>query len=91
MAKDLERIAKMEKVKDRLIQVQFSAQVPSSMQWKFRPLQQELYVHPGETALAFYSAYNPTDRPIVGISSYNITPFDVSFYCTILIFMKGDY
>jgi cytochrome c oxidase assembly protein Cox11 len=31
--------------------------VPSSMQWKFKPLQDEIYVHPGETALAFFTGY----------------------------------
>lgn len=80
VAKDLERIAKMEKVEDRLIRVQFNADIPSSMQWQFKPLQHEIYVHPGETALAFYSAYNPTDKPIVGISSYNLTPFQAAYY-----------
>lgn len=37
-------------------------------------------VRPGETALAFYTATNPTDRPVVGISSYNIQPFDAAYY-----------
>lgn len=55
VADDLEKIEKMEKVKDRLIKVQFNADVPSSMQWHFKPLQDEIYVHPGETALAFYT------------------------------------
>ncbi|PWA21457.1 hypothetical protein CCH79_00003435 [Gambusia affinis] len=29
-------------------------------------------VVPGETALAFYRAKNPTDKPIIGISTYNV-------------------
>ena len=29
----------------------------------------------GETGLAFYEAYNPTDRPIAGQASYNVTPY----------------
>jgi cytochrome c oxidase assembly protein subunit 11 len=45
----------MEKVQERIIRVQFNADVPSSMQWHFKPLQHEIYVHPGETALAFYT------------------------------------
>ncbi|CAD5208886.1 unnamed protein product [Bursaphelenchus xylophilus] len=80
VAKDFDKIEKMNEVKDRLIKVQFNADVPSSMQWNFKPLQKEIYVHPGETALAFYSAKNPTDRPIVGISSYNLTPFQAAYY-----------
>jgi cytochrome c oxidase assembly protein subunit 11 len=91
----MEKISKMEKVQERIIRVQFNADVPSSMQWHFKPLQHEIYVHPGETALAFYtgellanvfpllllfSAKNPTDKPIVGISSYNLTPFSAAYY-----------
>ena len=55
VAKDFDKIEKMSKVEDRLIRVQFNADVPSSMQWNFKPLQNEIWVHPGETALAFYS------------------------------------
>ncbi|CAJ0602512.1 unnamed protein product [Cylicocyclus nassatus] len=80
VAKDFEKIAKMKKVEDRLIRVQFNSDVPSSMRWEFKPQQHEMYVHPGETALAFYTARNPTDRPIVGISSYNLTPFQAAYY-----------
>nr|CDJ97478.1 Tesmin TSO1 and CMP dCMP deaminase and Cytochrome c oxidase assembly protein CtaG Cox11 domain containing protein [Haemonchus contortus] len=80
IAKDFERIANMKRVEDRLIRVQFNSDTPSSMQWEFKPQQHEMYVHPGETALAFYTAKNPTDRPIVGISSYNLTPFQAAYY-----------
>lgn len=37
-------------------------------------------VVPGETALAFYRAKNPTDKPIVGISTYNVVPFEAGQY-----------
>jgi cytochrome c oxidase assembly protein subunit 11 len=80
VAKDFDKIEAMSKVEDRLIRVQFNADVPSSMQWHFKPLQHEIWVHPGETALAFYTAKNPTDKPIVGISSYNLTPFQAAYY-----------
>lgn len=35
---------------------------------------------PGETALAFYRAKNPTDQPIIGISTYNVVPYDAGQY-----------
>ena len=35
---------------------------------------------PGETSLAFYTAENLTTRPIVGISTYNIIPFQAAKY-----------
>ena len=34
----------------------------------------------GETALAFYSAENPTDEPIIGISTYSIEPYAAAVY-----------
>ena len=37
-------------------------------------------VRPGETALAFYTAKNPTDKPIIGISTYNVLPYDAGQY-----------
>ena len=40
----------------------------------------ELQVVPGETALAFYKARNPTDKPIVGISTYNVIPYEAGAY-----------
>lgn len=35
---------------------------------------------PGETALAFYTAKNPTDLPVTGISTYNVIPFEAGAY-----------
>lgn len=35
---------------------------------------------PGETALAFYTAKNVSERPIVGVSTYNVTPMKVGVY-----------
>lgn len=39
-----------------------------------------LQVVPGETALAFYRAQNPTDQAIVGVSTYNVVPFEAGQY-----------
>jgi cytochrome c oxidase assembly protein subunit 11 len=36
----------------------------------------------GETGLAFYEAYNPTDRVIAGSATYNVAPFSVGEYFT---------
>ncbi|XP_047143915.1 cytochrome c oxidase assembly protein COX11, mitochondrial isoform X2 [Hydra vulgaris] len=35
---------------------------------------------PGETALAFYTAKNLSDRPIIGIATYNVVPFSAGQY-----------
>uniref|UniRef100_A0A8C5T1D3 Cytochrome c oxidase assembly protein COX11, mitochondrial n=1 Tax=Laticauda laticaudata TaxID=8630 RepID=A0A8C5T1D3_LATLA len=75
-----EQIETMEPVKDRIIKVTFNSDVHSSLQWNFKPQQTEVYVVPGETALAFYKAKNPTDRPIIGISTYNVLPPEAGQY-----------
>lgn len=77
---DTEQVETMTPVKDRVIKVTFNADTHASMQWNFRPQQSEIYVVPGETALAFYRAKNPTDKAVIGISTYNVVPFDAGQY-----------
>ncbi len=36
----------------------------------------------GETGLAFYEAYNPSDRPIAGSAAYNVTPYEAGGFFT---------
>uniref|UniRef100_A0A8C2UKB9 Cytochrome c oxidase assembly protein COX11, mitochondrial n=2 Tax=Coturnix japonica TaxID=93934 RepID=A0A8C2UKB9_COTJA len=75
-----ERLQEMRPVKERVLKVTFNADVHAGLQWNFRPQQSEIYVVPGETALAFYKAKNPTDKPIIGISTYNVVPFEAGQY-----------
>ncbi|KAM9596274.1 cytochrome c oxidase assembly protein COX11, mitochondrial isoform 2-T2 [Trichechus inunguis] len=75
-----DQIESMVPIKDRIIKVTFNADVHASLQWNFRPQQTEVYVVPGETALAFYKAKNPTDKPVIGISTYNVVPFEAGQY-----------
>lgn len=77
---DSVRIENLKKVSERNIVVRFNADVSSSMQWNFRPQQTSVKVIPGETALAFYTAKNPTDKPIIGISTYNVIPYEAGLY-----------
>ena len=59
---------------DRTINVRFDASVESGMPWEFTPAQRQMTLRIGETGLAFYEAYNPTDRVVAGTASYNVTP-----------------
>jgi len=77
---DSEKVASMKKKEDRLLTIKFNADTAAQMRWNFRPQQPVVYVHPGETALAFYTARNPTDKPIDGISTYNVVPFEAGQY-----------
>lgn len=56
------------------IRVTFDGGVSGMMPWSFRPQQRELVLVPGETALAFYTAKNMTDKPITGVATYNVYP-----------------
>lgn len=65
---------------DRTIVVKFDASKERGMPWEFKPSQLEMEVRFGETGLAFYEAYNPTDKPIAGQASYNVAPFGAGAY-----------
>ena len=66
----------------RPLTILFFGEVNSNMRWKFYPQQSEITVFPGETALAFYTAHNPTDEDIIGVSSYNVVPSKAAPYFT---------
>ncbi|MEM9062709.1 MAG: cytochrome c oxidase assembly protein [Pseudomonadota bacterium] len=65
---------------DRTISVRFDASTSRDMPWHFKPVRNTMTVRIGETGLAFYEAYNPTDRPIAGTASFNVTPLDMGGY-----------
>jgi len=50
------------------------ASIERGMPWEFRPAQREMTVRIGENVLAYYIAHNPTDRPVAGTASFNVTP-----------------
>ena len=60
---------------DETITIRFDASLARDMPWEFMPVERQVEVKFGETALAFYEAYNPTNRPIAGSASYNVTPY----------------
>ena len=62
-------------VLDKTITVRFDASKEAGMPWEFKPVQREMEIRIGETGLAFYEAYNPTDRPIGGQAAYNVAPY----------------
>ena len=60
---------------DKTIKVRFDASLNANMPWEFTPVEREMEIRIGETGLAYYEAYNPTDRPVAGQASYNVTPY----------------
>jgi cytochrome c oxidase assembly protein subunit 11 len=65
---------------DATVTVRFDGSLDRGMPWTFRPVEREMTVHLGETALAFYEASNPTDRPIAGRATYNVAPYAAGGY-----------
>ncbi len=65
---------------DRTITVRFDASLDRDMPWTFKPVEREMTLRIGETGLAFYEATNPTDRPVAGSASYNVTPYSAGGY-----------
>ncbi len=67
--------ADSDRVLDQTVRIRFDASKARDFPWEFRPVERTMEVRIGETALAFYEAYNPTDEPVAGVASYNVTPY----------------
>jgi cytochrome c oxidase assembly protein subunit 11 len=71
-----------DEILDRTIKIRFDASNERGFPWEFKPVQREMEIRIGETGLAFYEAYNPTDKPVAGSASYNVTPFEAGGFFT---------
>ena len=60
---------------DRTMRIRFDASLAADMPWEFRPVERQMELRIGETGLAFYEVFNPTDQPVAGTASYNVAPF----------------
>lgn len=65
---------------DKTIKVRFDASLERDMPWEFKPMQLEMELRIGAEGMAFYEAYNPTDKPVAGQASYNVTPYSAGGY-----------
>lgn len=64
-----------DEILEQTIKIRFDGSLDRGMPWEFKPVVREMELRIGETGLAFYEAYNPTDRPVAGSASYNVTPY----------------
>jgi len=69
-----------DQILDREVTVRFDASKSRGFPWEFEPLQSEMTLRVGETALAFYRVHNPTDRAVTGVATYNVAPFKSAPY-----------
>ncbi|XDA97441.1 cytochrome c oxidase assembly protein [Sulfitobacter sp. LCG007] len=72
--------ADSDQILDRTVTVRFDGSVHSGMAWEFKPLERSMELRIGETGLAFFEAYNPTDKPIAGQAAYNVYPYVAGGY-----------
>uniref|UniRef100_A0A7S3ZES4 Cytochrome c oxidase assembly protein CtaG n=2 Tax=Lotharella globosa TaxID=91324 RepID=A0A7S3ZES4_9EUKA len=77
--KTLEQLSSAKKGERQLI-IKFDAGTGIGMPWKFKPLQSQVQLVTGETVLAFYNAHNPTNQPMTGVATYNVTPMKAGLY-----------
>lgn len=64
----------------KIVTVRFDANTNKGMPWAFQPEVREMKVVVGETALAFYTARNLSDTPVVGTATFNVTPYKAADY-----------
>ena len=58
----------------RQVRVQFLATNAAGMSWAFRPLADELAVHPGASNQMLFVAHNPTDKPMTAQAIPSVAP-----------------
>jgi cytochrome c oxidase assembly protein subunit 11 len=63
-----------------VITVRFNTEIDAGLDWEFRPLVEEIKVHPGEQQQVFFRAKNLSSQGIVGRAVYNVTPTKSGIY-----------
>ncbi len=67
-------------VRARTMVVRFDASVMKGMPWRFAPRQISMKIRLGEPNLAYFTAENLSDQPLVGTATFNVTPMKAAPY-----------
>lgn len=67
-------------VLDQEVTVRFDASVHRDLPWIFRPGEVQRTVKIGQVAQTFFRAKNLSDKPIVGMATFNVTPDSAAPY-----------
>jgi cytochrome c oxidase assembly protein subunit 11 len=67
-------------VLDRKVTVNFDSNVSPYLPWEFEPAQRSMDVQLGQTALAYYTAKNTSDKAVTGVATFNVTPMKAAPY-----------
>ncbi|MBA1274755.1 cytochrome c oxidase assembly protein [Stutzerimonas azotifigens] len=64
----------------REVRVQFLATNASGMVWEFKPVADQVSVHPGASQEMRFIAYNPTDKPMTAQAIPSVSPSKAAAY-----------
>ncbi|MBX9977785.1 MAG: cytochrome c oxidase assembly protein [Alphaproteobacteria bacterium] len=64
----------------RQVKVHFTASTHRDLEWDFKTMQSETMINLGQVRIMFYKAKNISDRPIIGMATYNVTPEKAGSY-----------
>ena len=79
--------AAMDEPLQQTVNIRFDASRAADMPVRVKPVERQMTLRIGEEGLAFYEAYNPTDRVIATTASYNVAPYVAgSFFSKIQCF-----
>ena len=67
-------------VTEQTIRIRLDASLEAGMPWEFEPVERQMTLRLGETAVKFYRARNPTDTTLAGTASFNVYPFSAGAY-----------
>ncbi len=62
------------------INIRFNSDVSGSLKWYFQPIKRNITTKLGKNEIIFYKATNNSDVPIVGTSTFNVTPQKAGIY-----------
>ena len=65
---------------DRDVAVSFTAHANTSLPWRFKPLTGSLDVKVGQVQDAYFYVKNESNKKIVGMSTFNVTPPRAGFH-----------
>lgn len=65
---------------DRKVTVRFDATTADGLPWRFKPQQVSQSSKVGQTNLAYYTATNESDEPVIGTATFNVQPAKAGLY-----------
>jgi cytochrome c oxidase assembly protein subunit 11 len=63
-----------------LITVRFNTEIANDLDWEFRPLVEQVRVHPGEQQQVFFRAINRSSSGVTAQATFNVTPMKSGIY-----------